>query len=108
MSDLTTTPAPDETSQPVSELLQELPPYVARGIFYLLGLLFLSGLIYSTIGRLDEVVTTRASVVPRGFVRPVQAATGGRVTRVAVQEGDLVARDQAIVYLEADAAQAQL
>ena len=66
-------------------------------VLCLLGLLFLSGLIYSTVGRLDEVVTTHATVVPRGLVRPVQAATGGRVTRVAVQEGELVARDQAIV-----------
>jgi multidrug efflux pump subunit AcrA (membrane-fusion protein) len=108
VSELRALPTPDEVSEPVNELFQELPPSVARGLLYvLLGLLLAAGL-YAAIGQVDDIVSARATVVPRGLVRPLQAANSGRVTHVAVQEGDRVDENQVLVYLETEAAQAQL
>lgn len=104
MGELTATPPSSDSSEPVSELFQELPPLVARGLVYLLfGLLTAIG-IYSVVGEVDEIVAARAVVVPRGGARPLQAASAGRVTRVAAREGDLVTDGQVLVYLEMDAA----
>src|SRR5438132_933683 len=62
--------APDEaTSEAVSELFQELPPVVARGLVYvLLGLLLVAGL-FAFLVTVPELVAARATVVPQGLVR---------------------------------------
>lgn len=108
MSELNASPELDQVSESVSELLHDLPSYVARGLVYLLLLLAVTAGAYSTIGRVDELVSAPGVVVPEGLVRPLQAGTGGRVTRVAVREGEPVSRHQALIYLETETAGAEL
>lgn len=108
MSELRATPALDETSEPVNELFQELPPLIARGLVYLIAALFLAALIYSAIGQLDDLASARGRVTPQGFTRETKALVGGRVSRLAVREGDTVSADQALAYLETSTAAAQL
>lgn len=108
MSEMQALPALEEASEPVSEMLQDLPSYIARGLVYLL--LLLAGVItlYSFVGQVDELVRAPGVVVPRGLSRPLQAAAAGRVTRLAVKEGEPVSRDQALIYLETTSAGAEL
>jgi multidrug efflux pump subunit AcrA (membrane-fusion protein) len=108
VSELSASPSLQDSSEPVSELFQELPPLIARGLFYLVLLMLFVALVYSFFGSLDELVQARATAIPQGMVRPVQAAGGGRVTRVAVREGDPVTANQALIYLETETAAAQL
>jgi multidrug efflux pump subunit AcrA (membrane-fusion protein) len=108
VTELRTLPPAQEASAQVSELFEEPPPLIARGLVYLLLALAAALLGYSAIGRVDEVVTAPAVVVPEGFVRRLEAVSGGRVTRVAVREGEQVRAGQALVYLETEAAQEQL
>jgi len=101
-------PRLEEASEPVNELFEDLPPLLARGAVWLILTLLLAAGVYSFFGRVDEIVRARAAAVPQGLVRPVQAASGGRLSRVVVQEGEQVEKDQVLVYLETEAAEATL
>jgi multidrug resistance efflux pump len=98
----------EETSEAVSELFQELPPVVARGLVYLLLALLLVAGVASFLVTVPELVAAPATVVPQDLVRQLQPAAAGRVSRVAVQEGDAVRANQVLIYLETEVAQAQL
>jgi multidrug efflux pump subunit AcrA (membrane-fusion protein) len=108
MSDVVSTPRPEESSGPVNELFQDLPPYVTRGVAYLSAGILLAALIFSCIGEVDEIATCPGVVAPLGQIRPVQAIASGQVTRVAVLEGERVVKGQVLVYLETNVAQSQL
>lgn len=108
MSELSARPELKEASEPVQELFEDLPPLAARGLVYLFLGLLAAALLYSFFGRVDEVIRARAAAVPQGLVRRVQAPAGGKVARVAAREGEPVQKDQVLVYLESDAAQAAL
>jgi hemolysin D len=108
VSELSAHPVVEESSQPVNELFQDPPPIVARGLLYLLLTLLVAAGAYSTVGQVDELVTGTATVVPHGRSRPVQSTVAGRVSRVTVQEGEEVDRDQVLVYLETEVVQAGL
>jgi multidrug resistance efflux pump len=108
MNALGPTPALEETSEPVNELFLELPPYLARALYYLLLALVLAAGVYAGVGQVDEIVSARAVMVPQGQARKVSAAVAGKVTSVAAEEGDPVAAGQVLVYLEAAAAQEQV
>jgi HlyD family secretion protein len=108
MSGLSSSPNTRDSSEPVNELFEVLPPLVARGLVYLLVAILLTALAYSFFGRVNEIVTARATMTPQGLVRPVQSTTAGRVARLAAREGEAVQRGQVLIYLEADTAEAQL
>jgi multidrug efflux pump subunit AcrA (membrane-fusion protein) len=106
VSELSAHPGLEESSEPVNELFQDPPPIVARGLLYVLLAMLLAGGVYSVVGQIDELVTGTGTVVPHGLSRPIQSTAAGRVSRVAVQEGEDVDREQVLVYLETDVVQA--
>jgi multidrug resistance efflux pump len=108
VSELRSSPDAAQASEPVNELFQGPSPLVARGLVYLLLAMLLTALVYSFIGRINEIVTARATMAPRGLLRPVQATAAGRVARVVAREGEPVEQGQVVVYLETETAQAQL
>lgn len=108
MNGLSGAPIPMQSSEPVNELFQALPPVLARGLVYLLVGILVSGLLFSYFGRIDGIVTARATMTPRGLAQPVQSTSAGRVTRVAAREGDVVQQGQVLFYLESEAADAHL
>lgn len=108
MSGLSSSPNARESSEPVNELLQALPPLVSRGLVYLLVAILLSALLYSFFGRVNEIVTARATMTPQGLDRPVQSTIAGRVARITVREGDAVQGGQVLIYLDTAEADAQL
>lgn len=108
MSVLSAQPNAADASEPVNELFQELPPLLARGLVYLLLVLLTTAGIYSYFGTVNDVVRAPAVAVPQGLIRPVQAGVAGKVTRLVVREGAEVEKDQVLVYLETETAEAVL
>ena len=107
MTELVHTPDPAQSAGPTGNLFEELPSLLARGLVYVLLALLLAAALFAAMGRLDEMVAAPVVVAPRGEARPLQAAAGGRVTRVVVQEGDRVSAGQVLVYLETEPAEAE-
>jgi HlyD family secretion protein len=85
-----------------------MPSWAARGVLYLVVTFALTGLGWAHLSQVDIVVGARGVLVPEGYVRPVQAATGGVVQAVRVREGSAVIRGQMLVQLEAQDQRARL
>jgi hemolysin D len=64
--------------------------------------------VWASFSKVDVVVESRGSLVPEGYVKPVQAIGGGVVQNVFVREGDTVSRGQPIIQLEGTEMRARL
>lgn len=103
----TWTPEPTHASTPeVTEMLQEMPWWAARGLlFTIAGLVIALGL-WSHFSAIDVLVEARGVLVPEGYLRPVQAHAGGVVRLVLVREGETVRAGDPLIQLDDTAARA--
>jgi HlyD family secretion protein/adhesin transport system membrane fusion protein len=63
---------------------------------------------WASISQLDEVATAPGQVVPSGAVQVIQHQDGGTVTRIAVAEGEQVAKDQVLLSFDPVETEAEL
>lgn len=84
----------------VSEVIGSLPWWVARGSLYLIAAFVLVALLWASLSHIDVVVEARGTMIPEGYVRPVQTQSGGAVQEVFAREGDAVTRGQPLVQLD--------
>jgi hemolysin D len=99
--------APD-TAPEVSDMLAARPRWAARGLLYIVVSFVFLGAVWACFSPVDIVVEARGSVIPEGYVRPVQAVLPGVVQTVKVREGDFVQRGAPIIQLESEEQQAHL
>lgn len=104
---------PGVVGNPGSEFLpaalevQETPPSpVGRWLLYLLLALFVAGLLWATLGRVDIVVTAPGRIVPDGRVKVVQAPESGTIAAIMVRDGQQVAAGQTLLRLDPTYAEA--
>lgn len=57
-------------------------------------------IVWSVVGKMDEVVTARGKVVTVSGIQNVQTINGGMIEKICVEEGDYVKAGQPIVYLD--------
>lgn len=97
-----------ELTPEVADVLTGLPAWVARGLLYLVAGFVVVALIWAAFSKVDMTVNARGTLVPEGYVRPVQAAASGVVQQVLVHEGDAVEKGQVLVQLDATEARNRL
>jgi len=94
-------------SQPA--LLEESrPPLVLPALLILVTLLLAGGVGWASITHLNEVASTSGKIVPAGEVHRVQHVTGGKITAIKVDEGQLVKAGAPLVRLDATAEESNL
>ncbi|HZS45006.1 MAG TPA: HlyD family efflux transporter periplasmic adaptor subunit [Blastocatellia bacterium] len=95
-----TPPQGADASPEVADVLTELPSWAARGLLYVVVGFVATALIWAYFSRVDVTVEARGSLVPEGYVRPVQSIGAGQVQAVRAREGDKVERGDIIVQLD--------
>jgi multidrug efflux pump subunit AcrA (membrane-fusion protein) len=90
-----------DTSPEVSDVIATLPWWAARGLLYIILGFTLAAFVWAWLGKVDVAVEARGTLVPEGYVKPVQAASAGTVQAVLVREGETVAQGQPLVQLDA-------
>jgi hemolysin D len=85
-------------------------PLPRTSLWLLSGMLaFLVGaLVWASVGRMDVTAFAQGRTVVSSRVQPVQSVERARVTQVLVDEGDRIAADEPVIYLERDSAQAEV
>jgi len=68
--------------------------------FGLFSGIFVLFFIWGMLGTLDIVSSTNGEVIPSSQVKSIQHLEGGIVRKIAVREGQMVKKDQPLVYLE--------
>lgn len=84
----------------VSEMLGDMPSYMARSVIYVLVFTILVGVVWAYFGKMDVVVAGRGRLVPVGELKIVQAKTNGYVSKILVKVGDIVKKDQVLAQLD--------
>jgi membrane fusion protein, hemolysin D len=83
--------APDE---PVAFFESEPPHWAARGLAWVMILVFAAAVVASVVIRIPETVSSSLRLVPLRGTDPIRAARGGVVTAVRVREGDMASRGE--------------
>ncbi len=73
----------------------------SSALIWTFALLFGSTLIWAFTAKLDQTITVRGRIVPAGRVREVESPSAGVISEVHVQEGQLIARGDALFTVEA-------
>src|SRR5262249_4940311 len=90
-----------DTAPEVADVIGRMPWWASRGLVYIIVGFVIVAFFWAALSKVDVVVESRGSLVPEGYVKPVQAAGTGVVQTVFVREGDKVERGQPVVLLDA-------
>jgi len=82
------------------EIIETPPSPIGRALTWLLMALFTIALIWSIVGRIDEVAVAQGRVVPSGFTNVVQAEDSGIVSRIHVENGSRVRQGDILIELD--------
>ena len=93
--------------QPAALELQDTPPSpTGRWLLWLLLSLFVTGIAWACLGKVDIVVTAPGRVVPSGQVKLVQAPQAGSVVAILASDGERVEAGQPLLRLDPTYAEA--
>lgn len=76
----------EHENSPLSETLIAVPSWTAHSLLYVLMLMVTAALLFAFFGRVDEVSTAPAVVIPVGRLKPVQSELEGIITQLLVRE----------------------
>ena len=88
-------------------ILKQSPLWSRAIIWSLIGVTTF-GIIWAAFAKIEQVIPTQGTLKPQGRVREIQPPVNGVVQEVKVEEGDKVAKDQALVVLDSTASAAEL
>ncbi|MEI6285289.1 MAG: HlyD family type I secretion periplasmic adaptor subunit [Bacillota bacterium] len=83
------------------EFIHNPPRPFARIALWTIVLLLTCAIVWSIVGEVDETAVAPGTIIPKGYVKTIQAEDGGVVKTIAVTEGQLVKRGQLLVKLDA-------
>ena len=66
----------------------------------IITVIFISVIVWACFGKMDEVVTASAKIVPKDGVQVVQPLYEGVITDILVDEGEKVLKDQSLMILD--------
>jgi multidrug efflux pump subunit AcrA (membrane-fusion protein) len=90
-----------DTTPEVSDVIAEMPWWAARGLVYIIAGFVVVAFIWSSLSMVDIVTESRGTLMPEGYVKPVQAPGAGVVQAVFVKEGETIEGGKEIVQLDA-------
>lgn len=96
-----TPPQTFDTAPEVSDVIAEMPWWAARGLVYIIAAFLVVAFLWANFSMVDLVTESRGTLVPEGYVKPVQSAGAGVVQTVFVKEGETIESGQALVQLDA-------
>lgn len=83
------------------EIIETPPSPSGRITIWLIFLIILSAIIWSIVGKVDEVAIARGKVIPHGKVKVIQTPENGIILDLHVEEGDIVSTGDKLVELDA-------
>ena len=82
------------------EIIETPPSPVGRALVWILISLFVIALIWSIMGKIDEVAVATGKVVPSGYTKVIQAEDKGVIASIRVQNGSHVKAGDLLIELD--------
>lgn len=85
--------------------IQDVPPSpIGRAVAWTIMLVFVAGIVWATVGRIDIVAVAQGKVIPSGYskvIQPViQQFESGIVAAIRVQDGSVVKKGDVLIELD--------
>lgn len=90
------------------EIIEKPESPLGKVIIWTILALFITAIVWSVVGRIDEVAIAQGKVIPSGDVKVIQSLEGGVVTAIHVEEGAHVKAGQRLIDLDTAINQAEL
>lgn len=81
---------------------------LGAGVIWIVTILVVAAVIWSYLGRIDEVAITRGKVIPDGRVKVIQPLEEGSIKAIHVQEGQRVKAGDLLIELDSTIKQADV
>lgn len=82
------------------EIIETPPSPSGRITIWLIFIIILTAIIWSIVGKVDEVAIARGKVIPHGKVKVIQTPENGIILDLHVEEGDIVSTGDKLVELD--------
>jgi len=76
------------------------PPRYASMIIWTMLAFFVCALVWATLASIEEITVGEGKVIPSNQVQIIQNLEGGIVSKIPVRVGELVQKDQIVLYLD--------
>ena len=94
---------------PAAVEIEETPPApLGRWLIWTIIILFVIVLVWSYLGKVDEVAVARGKVIPDGRTKVLQPLEGGTIKEVLVTEGEHVEKGQLLIELDSTTSEADI
>lgn len=95
--------------KPILAEIEESPVSpLGRTTFWILIAIVVFTILWTTLGKVDIVVTSRGKIIPDGSIKVLQPLETGVVKNILVREGDYVKRGQTLMEIDPSVTQPQL
>lgn len=82
------------------EIIEKPVSPIGHFTIIIITVIFISVIVWACFGKMDEVVTASAKIVPKDGVQVVQPLYEGVITDILVDEGEKVLKDQPLMILD--------
>ncbi|MEK4297415.1 HlyD family type I secretion periplasmic adaptor subunit [Paenibacillus sp. FSL R5-0914] len=94
---------------PAAVEIEETPPApLGRWLIWTIIILFIIVMVWSYLGKVDEVAVARGKVIPDGRTKVLQPLEGGTIKEVLVTEGEHVQKGQLLIELDSTTSEADI
>lgn len=90
------------------EIIEKPESPLGKYIIWTVFLVVLSTIIWSVVGRIDEVAVAQGKIIPSGDVKVIQSLESGVVTAIHVEEGAHIKKGDKLIDLDTDINHAEL
>ena len=84
----------------VLEIQQAPPSPIGRAILWTIMAVFMSAVLWASLGWLDIVATAQGKIIPSGYSKVIQPYEAGVIAAIHVQNGQLVKRGDVLIELD--------
>lgn len=90
------------------EIIETPSSPIGKITIWLIGILIMSSITWMIISKVDEVAVARGKIIPDGKIKVIQSLESGIVTKIYVNEGDEVKKDQILMELDMEISKNEL
>lgn len=90
------------------EIVETPPAPLGRFSIWIIFIVFVSSIIWSYFGKIDEVAVARGKVIPDGRIKVIQPLEEGVITSIHIQEGENVRAGQLLIELDSSMKEADI
>ncbi len=90
------------------EVVETPPSPIGRAVIWCIVSFVVFGIVWACLGKTDVVAVAQGKIIPSGHVKTIQPLEGGVVSKILVQEGQIVQKGDLLIELDTTSSKADV